>query len=56
MNIVSVLLSAVYIGIFLFTTESFRHKVLLFRSKSDIFSYSDYMDFKTNKFAKTFFT
>ena len=56
LNIAEILLSAAYIGIFLFTTERFRNKILFFRSKSDIFSYTDYMEFQTNKFAKTFFT
>ena len=56
MNIIAILLSVVYVSIFLFGTERLRNKLLLYRTKSDIFSYSDYMDFATNKFVKTFFT
>ena len=56
LNLVSILLSIVYVALFGLTTESFRKKILRSYNKPDIFSYSDYMEFEANKFSKTFFT
>ena len=56
MNIASLLLASIYVSVFMFSTDKFKFKLFRFRNKLDVYSYRDYMDFKINKYAKTFFT
>ena len=56
LNILGIILSGLYVSIFLFTKEAFQNKILFNHSRPDLLSYSDYMSFKINKYAKTFFS
>ena len=56
LSIFGVILSGAYVSIFLFTKEAFQNKIFFFYNKPDLLSYSDYMTFKVNKYAKTFFS
>jgi hypothetical protein len=56
LNILAIILSGAYVSIFLFTNEAFHSKIFKFYNRPGIISYSDYMSFKINKYAKTFFS
>ena len=56
MNIISMVLAITYVSIFMFSTESFRKKILKNNRKTGILSYSDYAQFKVNDFRKRFKT
>jgi hypothetical protein len=56
MNILSIVLAVVYVGLFMFSTESFRKKLLRNNTKTGFLSYSDYASFKVNNFTKRFKT
>ena len=56
MNVLALLLSGTYVAIFMFSSETTKNKILRNYKKPDFLSYSDYMSFKINKFAKTFYT
>jgi flagellar biosynthesis protein FlhB len=55
-NILSMVLAFLYVLLVFISPESFKKRVLDKYSKCDIFSYSNYMAFKSNKFSKTFYT
>jgi hypothetical protein len=56
LNVVSFVVPAIYVFVFTYYHEATRNKLLRNHKKPDVLSYSDYMSFKINRFAKTFYT
>lgn len=56
LNVLALFISGLYFAIFLFATENTKNKLLRCYKKPDHLSFSDYLSFKINKFAKTFYT
>ena len=56
LNVLGFLIAGAYVGFFMFTNEALQNRVLRNHNKPDVLAYSDYMTFKINKFAKTFYS